>query len=198
MLFPQLLLVLYWNEYCNSYGCIASFSTGFLFRVLGNNSIVNKTKLLFSNGRLGCQIFIGGEPLIGLPVILPYPFYDRHLGQLFPFRTMSMIISLLSHVIVSLAARWIFMNRRLPARWDLLRCFQHQSGCTVAIPAAACIPTITLSHYSCEPRRKAQDLNSEHFKMGRIPRPKLKKSTPYGVHRRDMVPGYVQREPPGY
>lgn len=57
LLFPQLLLVLYWNEYCNSYGCIASFSTGFLFRVLGNNSIVNKTKLLFSNGRLGCQFF---------------------------------------------------------------------------------------------------------------------------------------------
>lgn len=88
------------------------------------------------------------------------------------------------------------MNRQLPQSWDLLRCFEHTSSCTVAIPAAACIPTI--SHYSSEPRRKIDDLNSEHFKMGRIPRPKLKRNSPYGVHRRDMVPDYVHREPPNY
>lgn len=134
--------------------------------------------------------------MIGLPAILAYPFYDRQLGQLFPFRTMSMIISLLSHVIVSLAARWIFFNKRLPANWDILRCFKHQSNCAAAIPAAACIPTI--SHYSMEPIRKIDHTNNEHFKMGRIPRPKLRRNSPHGIYRREIVPGFVQREPLNY
>ncbi|EFX66306.1 hypothetical protein DAPPUDRAFT_302757 [Daphnia pulex] len=164
LLFPQLLLILYWNEYCNSYGCIASFSTGFLFRILG------------------------GEPLIGLPAILAYPFYDRNLGQLFPFRTMSMIISLMSHVIVSLTTRWIFLNSWLPASWDLLKCFSDPVTCTaVNIRQVGSIATI--SQFG-DPRRKSHDgtINVQHqdLNMGRmyIPRPKLRRNSAHGIYRR--------------
>ncbi|EFX80893.1 hypothetical protein DAPPUDRAFT_22271, partial [Daphnia pulex] len=98
LLFPQLLLVIHWKKYCNSYGSITSMITGFVFRILG------------------------GEPLLGLPVVLEYPFYDAELGQLFPFRTLCMIIALLSHVLVSLLAHWIFRNTHLSAKWDVLGC----------------------------------------------------------------------------
>jgi high affinity choline transporter 7 len=39
----------------------------------------------------------GGEQLIGLPPLIKYPLFDEESGtQLFPFRTMSMILSMIS------------------------------------------------------------------------------------------------------
>lgn len=35
LLFPQLLLIIYWNEHCNAYGCVGSLCLGFIFRVIG-------------------------------------------------------------------------------------------------------------------------------------------------------------------
>lgn len=35
LLFPQLLLIIHWKKYCNSYGSIVSMITGFVFRILG-------------------------------------------------------------------------------------------------------------------------------------------------------------------
>nr|CAH0098348.1 unnamed protein product [Daphnia galeata] len=177
LLFPQLLLILYWNEYCNSYGCIASFLTGFLFRILG------------------------GEPLIGLPAILAYPFYDRNLGQLFPFKTMSMIISLMSHVIVSLSSRWIFLNNWLPPSWDLLQCFDCPVNCTAVGSIHQSVTVATISQLS-DPRRKSHDgsINAQHqnLDMGRmyIPRPKLRRNSAHGIYRRpDSLSTSSQREP---
>ena len=137
-LFPQLLLVLYWKEYCNSYGCLASFLVGLVLRLLG------------------------GEPQMGLPVILKFPFYDPELGQLFPFRTLCMIISLLTHVIVSLLARWIFQC--IPKRYDCFKCFQDR------IP-----PRRSFDHQ----RNHINDITNVHgfderFKMQPIPRPQLR------------------------
>lgn len=177
LLFPQLLLVLYWNEHCNSYGCLASISSGFLFR------------------------FLGGEPLIGLPAFLAYPFYDPILGQLFPFRTMSMIISLMSHVIVSIIARWIFVNHLLPAKWDLLRCF-NQPIIPGTVPALAIRPTVPVStiSQSSDLRKKSHDDSvsgqCSSLDVGRlyIPRPKLRRNSGHGIYRREIVPGYSQGE----
>jgi hypothetical protein len=188
LLFPQLLLILYWNEYCNSYGCIASFSTGFLFRILGKISCNLIQSYVLVYDRL---LFTGGEPLIGLPAILAYPFYDRNLGQLFPFRTMSMIISWMSHVIVSLTTRWIFLNSWLPASWDLLKCFSDPVTCTaVNIRQATSAATVaTISQFG-DPRRKSHDgtINVQHqdLNMGRmyIPRPKLRRNSAHGIYRR--------------
>ena len=35
LLFPQLLLIIHWKKYCNSYGSIVSMIMGFVFRILG-------------------------------------------------------------------------------------------------------------------------------------------------------------------
>lgn len=137
----------------------------------------------------------GGEPLIGLPVILAYPFYDPNLGQLFPFRTMSMIISLMSHVIVSLVARWIFLNNLLPAKWDLLRCF-NQPVISNAVPALGIRPTVPVSMISLgsDPRQKNHDdsVNGRcsDLDIGRmyIPRPKLRRNSGHGIYRRETIP----------
>ena len=55
---------------------------------------------------------LGGEPLIHLPPTIQYPYYDDHSysptgevdhegkGQLFPFRTFSMMMGLLANIIV--------------------------------------------------------------------------------------------------
>ncbi len=142
-----------------------------------------------------CYLHTGGEPLIGLPAVLAYPFYDPKLGQLFPFRTMSMIISLLSHVIVSLAARWMFISKWLPANWDLLRCFHgnHRKPVVPALSACRSIPTI--SQCVNETRRKNEGFPSDQldFRMGRIPRPKLRRNSSNGVCRKDVVPHFVQQ-----
>lgn len=145
--------------------------------------------------------FQGGEPLIGLPAFLAYPFYDPILGQLFPFRTMSMIISLMSHVIVSIIARWIFVNNLLPAKWDLLRCF-NQPIIPGTVPALAIRPTVPVStiSQSSDLRKKSHDDSvsgqCSSLDMGRlyIPRPKLRRNSGHGIYRREIVPGYSQGE----
>ncbi|KAK8789808.1 hypothetical protein WA158_006588 [Blastocystis sp. Blastoise] len=72
ILFPQLLLVLYYNK-CNTYGAFVGFWVALILR-------------------LG-----GGEAFMGLNAFIPYPSW-------MPFRTLAMVCSLLSIVIVS----WIF------------------------------------------------------------------------------------------
>ena len=146
-------------------------------------------------------LFTGGEPLIGLPAILAYPFYDRNLGQLFPFRTMSMIISLMSHVIVSLSSRWIFLNNWLPPSWDLLQCFDCPVNCTAVGSIHQSVTVATISQLS-DPRRKSHDgsINAQHqnLDMGRmyIPRPKLRRNSAHGIYRRpDSLSTSSQREP---
>ena len=53
----------------------------------------------------------GGEPIIGLPPLIKYPWYQegevvdgvQELGmQLFPFRTVAMLLSMASLVLISL------------------------------------------------------------------------------------------------
>ena len=48
----------------------------------------------------------GGENLIGLPPLIKYPWYDEAAGmQMFPFRTVAMILSMASLILVSLLTR---------------------------------------------------------------------------------------------
>jgi high affinity choline transporter 7 len=49
----------------------------------------------------------GGEPLLGIPAVIPYPMNDPELGVLFPFRTVAMLASLATIGLVSWStARW--------------------------------------------------------------------------------------------
>ncbi|KAL1459943.1 hypothetical protein WDU94_011888 [Cyamophila willieti] len=101
ILFPQLILVIYWDKGVNGYGCLSAYFIGLVLRILG------------------------GEPGIGLPQIIKYPGYDvATQSQKFPFKTFAMLASGIIHVIVSTLAAYVFRNNLLsPDRWDVLGAF---------------------------------------------------------------------------
>ena len=76
ILFPQLVMALFYKR-SNALGVIAGLGTGLILR-------------------LG-----GGEPTLGLPAFIPYPWGGSDQGLLFPFRTFAMLGSLLAIWVVS-------------------------------------------------------------------------------------------------
>ena len=90
-------MVVHFKKYCNTYGSVASYVIGFIFRVAG------------------------GEPLIGLEPFIYFPGWNGE-EQLFPFRTLAMVLSLISVVAFSLLTQYIFESGKLPPSWDVLRC----------------------------------------------------------------------------
>ena len=76
ILFPQLLVALY-DRHSNRIGSMAGFVVAFIMR------------------------FGGGEPIFGLPALLPYPMIDASGAVLFPFKTLSMFCGLMTIVVVS-------------------------------------------------------------------------------------------------
>ena len=99
ILFPQLCCVIYLKG-ANTYGSIAGYILGLVLRVGG------------------------GEDKIGFPSFIKYPFYDEVNGQLFPFRTMSMVISLITIVMVSYLAKFLFEREIIPLKYDFLNSFK--------------------------------------------------------------------------
>ncbi|KAG0714830.1 High-affinity choline transporter 1 [Chionoecetes opilio] len=94
ILFPQLLMVVHFRDRVNTYGSFAAFCLGMLVRLLG------------------------GEPYIGVPATIHYPFYNEATGQQnFPFRTVAMLVSLSTLILVSAIAKAIFKYEILPARF---------------------------------------------------------------------------------
>ena len=77
ILFPQLTTALF-DRRANRYGSIAGLLVAFVLR------------------------FGGGEPVLGIAPLLPYPMIDPASGAvLFPFRTTAMLGGLLTIVVVS-------------------------------------------------------------------------------------------------
>ena len=66
----------------------------------------------------------GGEDKIGFPSFIKYPFYDEVKGQLFPFRTLSMIVSFVTIIVVSYSLKFLFEREILPLSLDFLHCFR--------------------------------------------------------------------------
>ncbi|KAK6644864.1 hypothetical protein RUM43_001137 [Polyplax serrata] len=105
ILFPQLLLVIHWNKFVNSYGCVMSYIVGALLRVLG------------------------GEHALGLPSVIKYPNFDYTQNkQKFPHRTVAMLSSLATHILVSYIAELLFSKKIIPVKYDFLGCFKVRSG----------------------------------------------------------------------
>ncbi|CAL4127293.1 unnamed protein product, partial [Meganyctiphanes norvegica] len=103
MLFPQLVMVVHFRDYVNTYGAAMSFIIGLTVRILG------------------------GEPYIGIPATIHYPWYDAATGtQNFPFRTVSMLVSLLSLIMFSALFKLVFTKELLPKRWDVCECFTRK------------------------------------------------------------------------
>lgn len=86
ILFPQLVMALF-CKCANKAGSIAGLLVSFVLR------------------------FGGGDPLLGIPRIIPYPWWDPQAGTLFPFKTLAMLCGLLAIYIVSRLT-----CRRFPAR----------------------------------------------------------------------------------
>ncbi|XP_055876378.1 high-affinity choline transporter 1-like isoform X1 [Biomphalaria glabrata] len=102
-LFPQLTLVL-WMPSCNAYGCVAGFFLSFILRLL-------------------C-----GEPVLGVPAALRFPYYDvENNVQLFPFRTFCMLLGTLTIVVVSMATNYVFLSKKVPAKYDFLKCYKQRT-----------------------------------------------------------------------
>ena len=81
VLFPQLLMVVHFKDWVNTYGSFMAYCVGLVLR-------------------LG-----GGEPLIKLPALIKYPLYDEQFGQLFPMRTFAMVLSMTTLIGISQLAR---------------------------------------------------------------------------------------------
>ena len=100
MIFPQIVSVLHCSC-ANGYGAAAGLILGTLLRLLS------------------------GEPVLHIPPVLIFPGWRKdeltgEILQYFPFRTLIMLLTLLTIVSSSLLARLVFTRHMLPPSWDLL------------------------------------------------------------------------------
>ncbi len=112
ILFPQLLCVIH-VDFTNTYGSDACYILGWVFRLTG------------------------GEPLLSLPAAIKYPNWyvdDGQTYQLFPFKTMSMLISLLTIIIVSLLTKYLFESGTLSKHADIFKVNEDGENDVVAQP----------------------------------------------------------------
>ena len=104
VLLPELFCAVY-VPWSNAWGCLA----GVMLRVFLRVS--------------------AGEPLIGLPPLIKYPFYVEEMGlQMFPYKTLSCLVTTLSIVFVSWVSGRLYVkrNRRRTGRKDVNKRDQYQ------------------------------------------------------------------------
>lgn len=98
MMTPQVICTFYLSRWVNHYGACSGFVLAILLRVLV------------------------GEPLIGLPDLLPLPWDkiqdDGHRYRLFPFRTGIMLITTGTILLVSRLTVWLFQKGLQKRRSD--------------------------------------------------------------------------------
>ncbi len=97
VLFPQLFCVVYFSK-CNTYGSLLGYILA-LFLRLG-----------------------GGDPTLNISPIIRYPYYNEVDGQLFPFKTLAMLSSMLCVVLVSYTLDFLFRSQWIPMKYDVFKC----------------------------------------------------------------------------
>ncbi|KAL4228757.1 hypothetical protein ACF0H5_011800 [Mactra antiquata] len=93
---PQLTCALF-CKFSNTYGALCGFLVGFICR-------------------LGA-----GEYFLNFDHFITYPFFSDVYGQVFPFRTFSMLCSLCTILFISFLTNILFDKNIIPARYDILR-----------------------------------------------------------------------------
>ncbi|XP_059097142.1 high-affinity choline transporter 1-like [Tigriopus californicus] len=100
ILFPQLLIVVHFKDWVNTYGSLVAYLLGMFVRLAG------------------------GESLIGLPPLIKYPLFDEESGeQMFPFRTLAMCLSMISLLSISALTRYLFLVKKISLNYDYFSCF---------------------------------------------------------------------------
>ncbi|XP_058884450.1 high-affinity choline transporter 1-like isoform X1 [Acipenser ruthenus] len=97
ILFPQTVCILF-VPMSNGYGASVGLVVGLTLRLLGGDSFLN------------------------FPPVIPYPgctLVDGVYVQLFPFKTLTMLLSLFSIVSVSYLTSLLFKRGLLPKKWDI-------------------------------------------------------------------------------
>nr|XP_018911386.1 PREDICTED: high-affinity choline transporter 1 [Bemisia tabaci]XP_018911387.1 PREDICTED: high-affinity choline transporter 1 [Bemisia tabaci] len=97
ILFPQLLMVVHFKHHCNTYGSLAAYIIALVVRLSG------------------------GEPMLGLEPLIHFPGWNGE-KQIFPFRTLAMILSLGTLAGVSWLSKWLFNTGRLSPEYDYFNC----------------------------------------------------------------------------
>ncbi|XP_061430988.1 high affinity choline transporter 1-like [Lethenteron reissneri] len=143
IVFPQFCLVLFFQA-SNSYGLVVGFVLGLFVRLTG------------------------GEALLGLPALFHYPGYYEEGGldyQMFPMKTLSMMVSLLSNIGVCYLTRHLFLSKKLPARFDFFNEFGGRGKDPADGTAPSRVPrgTVELAVISDE----AVDLKHENGREGK-------------------------------
>ena len=130
ILFPQLLCGVF-IDFTNTYGAVAGYIIGLILRV------------------------IGGEKLLHFPPLYKFPgFEEETQTQLFPFRTLAMVVSLISILIVSVLFNFLFKSGKLPKKADIFKCIVNLP------PPEKIIPTNGTELTDCNlAENKVQSLN---------------------------------------
>ncbi|XP_060682928.1 high affinity choline transporter 1-like [Hemiscyllium ocellatum] len=99
ILFPQFVCVLFIPN-TNTYGSAAGYFVGLTLRLLA------------------------GEPFLQIPPLIQYPgisFENGTYQQLFPFKTLTMLLSLTSTIMFSHLASFVFKRKLLPIKYDIFK-----------------------------------------------------------------------------
>ena len=94
VVFPQFTCAVF-IPHVNAYGSFVGFVLGTILR------------------------FGGGEPSLSLDPFIKYPYYDEVLGQLFPFKTLAMIVNFIAVVVVSFIFKYLFEHNILPRNLEI-------------------------------------------------------------------------------
>lgn len=78
--------------------------------------------------------YLCGEKSLGVPVRLRLPLYDEEQGQMLPFRTLSMVVSLATTVALSVFARCLFVSGAFTPKMDVFHSFSK----TLSTSVTAC------------------------------------------------------------
>jgi len=137
MVFPQLVLVIFWEK-ANTYGCVSSFFITLLLRLLvGDATLGIPASISFGKIVVDCSSSMQ---------------FETSCSGDAPFRTIVMIIGTLVHVLVTEATHRMFVRHRVSLKFDFLHCYiMDEKMKSVILSSSASMNPILSSSTSMNP-----------------------------------------------